>query len=150
MKQRFLPAVLMALITLLISCVPIPSTTPVFPSCPGTVVDAEGYAIPNVTITATRAGIVRKAMSNPLGKFILPAAVQIHYGRNLGPSVVTPPPWYWHTGTAPLIITASAPGYQSATQTIPAREDHKTMLRMPDRIAFQLFTEDQRAVAVPE
>ncbi|GEP42550.1 carboxypeptidase-like regulatory domain-containing protein [Brevifollis gellanilyticus] len=129
-----------------------PSTTPVFPNLTGRVVDAEGFPLPGAHVIAERAGYVRQGVTSKRGEFKLRAVTQSHYAVISGPPGVKPPPWFWqhereHT---PLTLTASAPGYEPATQTIPCEPKVPFVLVMPSNIEFQLFMTNQRAVAIPE
>lgn len=150
MNQRLLPAALItAFCCLLNSCVPFPTSTPVFPPLMGSVVSGEGFAITNATVTVTRAGYVRHGVTDANGKFNLPGALQFHYAMNAGTSGVTPPPWHWRKPPQDVILSVSAPGYMTATQTFPAHKDKPAMVILPDRIKVELFTDGGQAQPVP-
>ncbi len=152
MCKSLLPVALMMVFSLLSSCVPMPSTTPVFPNLTGKVVDAEGFAIPGAHVIAERAGYVRQGVTTKTGEFKLRAMNQTHYAAISGPPGVKPPPWFWQRerDQTPLTLTASAPGYEAATQTIPCEPKVPFLLVMPSLIEFQLFMTSRPAVAIPE
>ncbi len=152
MCKSIIPVALTAVISLLSSCMPVPSTTPVFPTLMGYVVDAEGYAVPGATVIAERAGYVRQGKTSKVGKFILPPVTQSHYAMISGPPGVKPPPWFWQRESQliPLTLTASAPGYEATMISIPSRRQVPFLLELPDRIQLQLFIGSQPAVAIPD
>lgn len=150
MKKYIIPAALMAMICgLLDSCVPAPTTTLVYPSFTGHVVDEEGYAIPGATVIAERAGYVRQGQTSARGRFTLPPVTQIHYALIAGPPGVKPPPWFWQRGPLPLTLTASAPGYETATISISSRQEVPFPLVLPDRLQFQLHRTGGQAQPLP-
>ena len=150
MKMRLLPALMTTICCCLTSsCVPFPTSTPVFPPLMGSVVNGEGFAISNATVTVTRAGYVRHGVTNGKGQFNLPGAMQFHYAMNAGTSGVTPPPWHWRKPPQDLILSASAPGYITATQSYPSHKDKPVMVVLPDRIQIELLTDGGQAQSLP-
>jgi hypothetical protein len=152
MHTSLLPVALMAVISLICSCVPAPSTTEVFPAIRGTVVDTKGRAIPGALVVAERAGFVRQGRSSRIGEFKLMSAVQMHYALVSGPPGVKPPPWFWQRERelTPLTLTASAPGFEPATMTIPCIPKVPFLIQLPSIIQIPLVMSGGHAVAVPE
>ena len=136
-------ALVAAAASLLPSCAPFPSTTPVIPRLSGSVVDAQSKKpIPSATVSAVRAGYTRRAATSVAGLFTLPPASQWHYLLYIGSPGVAPVPWHLRNVPASLTITASAPGYQSSSQTFEAREEHRLFLKLPDSIQIPLRKDD--------
>ncbi len=130
----------------IVGCTPLPSTTPVFPRLSGVVTDSETHLpVPRASIHASRAGYVRKGVTSRSGHFTLSSAKQWHYLVYIGSPGVAPLPWPFRHGLTPLIITASAPGYESASQTFqPLRIRalfSQPLETLPDRIDFSLRPE---------
>jgi hypothetical protein len=118
MEPTYPIAASVSLALAIVGCAPLPSTTPVFPGMSGLVTDARThFPVPRATITASRAGYVREGITSRSGHFALSAATQWHYLVYLGSPGIAPCPWTFRYGPEPLIITASALGYKSASQT---------------------------------
>lgn len=130
----------------LVGCAPLPSTTPVFPRLSGVVTDSKTQSpVPKATVTASRAGYVRKGVTNRSGHFELSPATQWHYLVYIGSPGLAPLPWTFRHGPEPLIITASAPGYGSASQTFKPLGVRALFVQpletLPDHIDFFLKPE---------
>lgn len=140
MKQALFPsAVAGVLAAITSSCAPFPATTPVFPRIQGSVVDAQtGKPIAAARVTAERAGYTRKAVTSTTGVFTLPPASQHHYLIYLGSPGVAPTPWHLRSASSSLTLTASAPGYQTTTQSFEPRKEYHRPLNLPETIQIPL------------
>ncbi|WP_038164567.1 carboxypeptidase-like regulatory domain-containing protein [Verrucomicrobium sp. BvORR106] len=139
MKQALFPSAFAVLAALLPACAPFPATTPVFPRIQGSVVDAQtGKPIAAARVTAERAGYTRKAVTSTTGAFTLPPASQHHYLIYLGSPGVAPTPWHLRSASSSLTLTASAPGYQTTTQSYESRKEHPLPLNLPETIQIPL------------
>ncbi|WP_265592670.1 carboxypeptidase-like regulatory domain-containing protein [Verrucomicrobium sp. BvORR034] len=127
------------LAALLPACAPFPSTTPVFPRIQGSVVDTQtGKPIAAARVTAERAGYTRKAVTSTTGVFTLPPASQHHYLIYLGSPGVAPTPWHLRDASSSLTLTASAPGYQTTSQSYDSLKGHRLGLNLPETLQIPL------------
>lgn len=140
MKQKLFPSALATVLAaLLAACAPFPATTPVFPRIQGSVVDAQtGKPIAAARVTAERAGYTRKAVTSTTGAFTLPPASQHHYLIYLGSPGVAPTPWHLRNAPKSLTLTASAPGYQTTTQSYDPLKVHRLSLNLPETLQIPL------------
>jgi hypothetical protein len=129
------------------ACAPFPSTTAVAPSSHGVVQDAlTRKPMAGVRVTAERARAKSSAHTSKDGFFTLPAITQWHYLIYIGSPGVAPVPWHFRgDASAPYIVTASASGYESASQSFDADKIGKfpNGLHSPGSINFLLKRNSQ-------
>lgn len=143
MKMRHRVPLLSALagiaVLVLSCCVPMPSRTLVAGSVKGTVVDARTNSpVAAAEIVATRAGHSKLARSDASGTFVLAPIYQWHGLVYLGSPGIAPTPWYYREPRSPMLISISAPGYESSKLTIPSESGLPYPLKVPVPLQIQL------------
>ena len=125
-----------------VACAPFPSTTPVAPRSGGFVQDASTkQPIGGATVTAERAGFHASSRTSAKGFYSIPALTQWHYLIYIGSPGIAPTPWRYRDPKARYTVAASAPGYQSASQSFgpfPDREHSPFDLLIPRSVNFLL------------
>ena len=125
-----------------VACAPFPATTPVAPRSGGFVQDSHTkQPIAGATITAERAGFRASARTASNGFYSIPALTQWHYLIYIGSPGIAPTPWHLSSPRARYTVTASAPGYQAASQSFgryPDTEHSPLDLLLPRSVNFLL------------
>ena len=137
----------------LAGCVPLPSTTPVFPEMAVEVVDARTrQPVTGAVVEASRAGYRRTAPTDACGRCTVPAASQWHFLVYAGSPGVAPTPWHLaQDDPCALTIHVSAPGRVPAFRTFEPSATNPLVIGLPDPMVIPLEDEsvDESVPAFP-